>query len=83
MALMITEECIVCGACEPECPNEAITSEETIYEINPELCTECVGYYDEPQCKTLCPIDEAIIVNPAYNETREELLKKKDLLSKQ
>ena len=83
MALMITEECIVCGACEPECPNEAITSGETIYEINPELCTECVGYYDEPQCKTLCPIDEAIIVNPAYNETREELLKKKDLLSKQ
>ena len=83
MALMITEECIVCGACEPECPNEAITAGETIYEINPELCTECVGYYDEPQCKTLCPIDEAIIVNPAYNETREELLKKKDLLSKQ
>ena len=83
MALMITEECIVCGACEPECPNEAITSGETIYEINPGLCTECVGYYDEPQCKTLCPIDEAIIVNPAYNETREELLKKKDLLSKQ
>ena len=83
MALMITEECIVCGACEPECPNEAITSGETIYKINPELCTECVGYYDEPQCKTLCPIDEAIIVNPAYNETREELLKKKDLLSKQ
>ena len=83
MALMITEECIVCGACESECPNEAITQGETIYEINPELCTECVGYYDEPQCKTLCPIDEAIIVNPAYNETREELLKKKDLLSKQ
>ena len=82
MALMITEECIVCGACEPECPNEAITAGETIYEINPELCTECVGYYDEPQCKTLCPIDEAIIVNPAYNETREELLKKKESLSK-
>ena len=82
MALMITEECIVCGACEPECPNEAITQGETIYEINPGLCTECVGYYDEPQCKTLCPIDEAIIVNPAYNETREELLKKKESLSK-
>ena len=83
MALKITDECINCDVCEPECPNEAITSGETIYEINPELCTECVGYYDEPQCKTLCPIDEAIIVNPAYNETREELLKKKDLLSKQ
>ena len=82
MALMITEECIVCGACEPECPNEAITAGETIYEINPELCTECVGYYDEPQCKTLCPIDEAIIVNPDYNETSDELLKKKELLTK-
>ena len=83
MAYKISDECISCGACETECPNEAISVGESVYEINPNLCTECVGYYDEPQCKTLCPIDEAIIVNPAYNETREELLKKKDLLSKQ
>ena len=50
MALMITEECIVCGACESDCPNDAITAGDIIYEINPNLCTECVGYYDEPQC---------------------------------
>jgi len=82
MALMITNECIVCGACEPECPNNAITAGDAIYEINPDLCTECVGYFDEPQCKSVCPIDEAIVVNPAYQETKEELLKKKQLFDK-
>ena len=81
MAIMITEECIVCGACESDCPNDAITAGDIIYEINPNLCTECVGYYDEPQCVELCPIEEAIIVNPDYQETREELLKKKELIS--
>ena len=80
MALMITNECIVCGACEPECPNNSITTGDAVYEINPALCTECVGYYNEPQCKSVCPIDEAIIINPNFSETREELLKKKELL---
>jgi ferredoxin len=83
MALMITNECIVCGACEPECPNNAIAAGEEIYEINPELCTECVGYFDEPQCRSVCPVPEVIIVNPAYQETKEELLKKKELLSRE
>lgn len=82
MALMITEECIVCGACESECPNNAISAGESKYEINPELCTECVGYFDEPQCRSVCPIPEVIIVNPAYQENREELLKKKESISK-
>ena len=82
MALMITEECIVCGACESECPNNAISTGESKYEINPELCTQCVGYFDEPQCRSVCPIPEVIIVNPAYQETREELLKKKESISK-
>ena len=82
MALMITNECIVCGACELECPNNSITAGDAVYEINPELCTECVGYYNEPQCKSVCPVDEAIIVNPAYHETKGELLKKKMLLGK-
>lgn len=77
MALMITKECIVCGACEPECPNTSITANKAIYEIDPELCTECVGYFDELRCKSVCPIDEAIIVNPAYQETKGELFKKK------
>jgi len=79
MALMITEDCIVCGACEPECPNNAITVGE-IYEINPNLCTECVGYYDEPQCVSVCPVD-CVVQNPAHIESKEELLKKKELIS--
>jgi ferredoxin len=80
MALMITEDCIVCGACEPECPNNAITSGEEVYEINPNLCTECIGYFDEPQCISVCPVD-CVIQNPAHVESKEELLKKKELIS--
>ena len=57
MAYMITDECILCGACEPECPNEAITEGEEIYVIAPEKCTECVGFFDEPQCALVCPVD--------------------------
>ena len=57
MAYMITDECILCGACEPECPNEAITEGEEIYVIDPDKCKECVGDYDEPQCALVCPVD--------------------------
>ncbi len=57
MSLTITDECINCGACEPECPNDAIYEGEEIYEINPELCTECKGHYDESQCVEVCPVD--------------------------
>ena len=82
MALMINEDCIVCGACETECPNNAISAGETVYEINPNLCTECVGYFDEPQCRSVCPVPEVIEVNPDYEETKEELLKKKQLIDR-
>jgi ferredoxin len=54
---MITEECINCGACEPECPNEAISEGEDIYVIDPARCTECVGHFDEEQCAAVCPVD--------------------------
>ena len=57
MAYMITEECISCGACEPECPNEAISEGEEIYVIDPDKCTECVGFFDEAQCAAVCPVD--------------------------
>ena len=57
MATMITEECINCGACEPECPNEAITEGREVYVINPVRCTECVGHFDEEQCAAVCPVD--------------------------
>lgn len=80
MAYKITEECISCGACEPECPNEAITEEEDIYIIDPEKCTECVGYFDESQCAAVCPVD-CCIPDPDHKETKEELLEKKKRLS--
>lgn len=57
MSLLITDECINCDVCEPECPNDAITQGDEIYEIDPSRCTECVGHYDEPQCKEVCPVD--------------------------
>lgn len=61
MALKITEECINCGACEPECPVNAISQGPDIYIIDPEKCVECKGYYDSPQCQSVCPVDECII----------------------
>ncbi|HHF42136.1 MAG: ferredoxin [Candidatus Aminicenantes bacterium] len=75
MAYMITEECINCGACEPECPNQAITAGDEIYVIDPEKCTECVPVYDESQCAAVCPVD-ACVPDPNHKETREELEEK-------
>lgn len=57
MALIITEECINCGACEPECPTEAISEGPEIYVIDPNKCVECEGHYDSPQCAAVCPVD--------------------------
>lgn len=60
MAMKITEECINCGACEPECPVEAIFEGEEFYEIDPEKCVECEGHFDEPQCVEVCPVDAVV-----------------------
>ncbi|MBN1940484.1 MAG: YfhL family 4Fe-4S dicluster ferredoxin [Candidatus Aminicenantes bacterium] len=72
MAYKITEECINCGACEPECPNQAITAGDTIYVIDPEKCTECVGSHPESQCAAVCPTG-ACIPDPDKAETKEAL----------
>ena len=72
MALMITDECINCDVCEPECPNSAITQGDEIYEIDPNLCTECVGHFDEPQCIEVCPVD-CILVDPDNEESKDTL----------
>ncbi|HBS41055.1 MAG TPA: ferredoxin [Oceanospirillales bacterium] len=80
MALIITDECINCDVCEPECPNEAISPGEEIYEINPNKCTECVGHYDEPQCQLVCPVD-CIPLDPDHEESREELEAKYEKLT--
>ena len=57
MALMITDECINCDVCEPECPNDAISMGEFIYIIDPRRCTECVGHFETSQCVEVCPVD--------------------------
>ena len=75
MALKITEDCINCDVCEPECPNGAISQGEEIYVIDPNLCTECVGHYEEPQCQQVCPVD-CILLDESCPETPEALLKK-------
>jgi ferredoxin len=75
MALMITDECINCDVCEPECPNDAIYMGEAFYEIDPHKCTECVGHFDEPQCVQICPV-ACIPLNPEHVESRETLMQK-------
>lgn len=82
MALLITDECINCDVCEPECPNQAIYMGEEIYEIDPARCTECVGHFDEPQCVQVCPVN-CIPVNPAHIESRETLWQKYQRLQKE
>lgn len=72
MATMITEECINCGVCEPECPNEAISEGEETFVIDPALCTECVGFHDTEQCAEVCPVD-CCVPDPS-NAEKEEVL---------
>ncbi len=72
MALLIKNDCIACDACREECPNLAIEENDPIYIIDVDLCTECVGHYDEPQCVAVCPVD-CIISDPDNIESAEEL----------
>ena len=90
MSTTITEECINCGACEPECPNTAIYEggaawqndgqshpalSQDLYYIVPEKCTECVGFFDQEQCAAVCPVD-CCVPNPDDPETEEQLIAK-------
>jgi len=79
MSLLINDECINCDVCEPECPNGAIYQGDEIYEIDPNLCTECVGHFDEPQCIEVCPVD-CILKDPDNEESEDGLMKKYALL---
>jgi ferredoxin len=80
MALLITEECINCTVCEPECPNSAITAGDDIFLIDADKCTECVGHFEESQCIDVCPVD-CIIVDVNRTETREQLQEKYERLT--
>lgn len=69
MALKILDSCINCDMCGPECPNSAISlqviaSGKKIYQIDPNLCTECEGFYPEPTCVQVCPIDVVVQLKP-------------------
>jgi len=80
MALLITDECINCDVCEPECPNDAISQGEEIYVIDPTRCTECVGHFETPQCVEVCPV-ECIPVDPEREESRETLMDRYRMLT--
>lgn len=75
MALLINNDCTSCDACPEVCPNTAITVENSVYVIDPDKCTECVGAHDEPQCMVVCPAD-CIVPNPDHKETPEQLMEK-------
>ena len=75
MATYITQDCINCGACEPECPNEAITQGSELYEIDAELCTECVGFHDKEACQSVCPV-ECCLPDPNHTEAEGDLLQR-------
>ncbi len=72
MALMITDECINCDVCEPECPNDAISMGLEYYVIDAARCTECVGHFDVPQCVQVCPV-ACIPRNPQHAESNDTL----------
>jgi len=72
VALIITDECINCDVCEPVCPNGAIRAGASIYEIDPQRCTECVGHFAQPQCQVVCPV-ACIPPDPARPESRAHL----------
>jgi ferredoxin len=83
MSLKILDTCVNCDVCEPACPNKAISLGEEFYVIDPDLCTECVGHHDEPQCVVVCPV-ECIITDPQNVESHTQLdLKYQHLMVKE
>lgn len=75
MATMITSDCINCGACEPECPNNAIKQGDPVYVIDPLLCTECVGFHDYEACAAVCPVD-CCVTDPNNIESEQVLIER-------
>ena len=75
MSFYINEECISCAACELECPNQAIAQGESLFVINADRCTDCVGAFESSRCAEVCPVD-ACQPDPNYPETKEQLLNK-------
>jgi ferredoxin len=63
---IVASQCTGCSACEPECPNQAISEKNGVFVINPKKCTECINYFDEAQCVAVCPVDDTCIIDLAY-----------------
>jgi Fe-S-cluster-containing hydrogenase component 2 len=82
MATTITNDCINCGACEPECPNNAIKQGDPIYVIDPQLCTECVGFHDYEACAAVCPVD-CCVTDPQNVESDSVLIQRARQLHKE
>lgn len=80
MAMLINEDCISCGSCEPDCPNTAISQGENLYVIDAAKCTECVGAFDAPKCVEVCPVEGCIVHDPNHVESREQLQAKYETL---
>ena len=72
MATYITDECINCGACEPECPNDAISEGDSLYIIDAARCSECVGFSDTEKCQAVCPV-ECCVRDPEHEESEDAL----------
>lgn len=76
MAYMITAECVNCSACERECPVQAITAAADQYVINPDICIDCVGYFEEARCKWACPVNACVPERETYIEKAETMASK-------
>jgi ferredoxin len=61
-----TAQCTGCGACEIECPNKAIVERKSLFSIVADKCTECIGFFDKPQCVAVCPVDDTILVDTTH-----------------
>ncbi len=75
---IVSDNCTGCSACEPECPNAAILdTDDGLFRIDPDLCTECIGFFEEAQCAAVCPIEKTCIPDPDCVEEKSALMAKK------
>ena len=60
MPLRITDGCINCAVCVPVCPNQGISECDGVFVIDEDACSECVGFFRQPQCAKVCPMDSCV-----------------------